>query len=106
MKLVTGFLRAVVGWPIGDSHEELFLPEMPLEFMRLGRSYIFGGPRCGFFLRYTYSRRATWRQLRRTLGVIASYARRRRRTAEAWRRAQPQIVSRDAWNARLGLTPA
>ena len=105
VRLLTGFLWAVVGRPPGGTQEKLFLPEMPLEFMRLGASYIFGGPRCGFFLRYTYSRHATWRQLRRTLGVIALYARRRRRTAEAWRRAQPQIVSRDAWNTRLGLTP-
>lgn len=80
--------------------------DVPLQWVRLARSYVLTNREGHFFLRFSYSKRLTWSLLRRTTAAILSYRRRRHEAAAAWKEAFPRLVSEENWRDMLDLHEA
>ena len=79
--------------------------DVPLQWVRMGSSYILADRSGHFFQRYAYSRPSTWRLSRETVMAIVRYASGRQGVAARWRSAHADLVSEPAWRSRLGMNP-
>ncbi len=101
-RMLGSLVRTLAGAPRRQATGVLYT-DVPLQWVRIGASYILADRSGHFFQRYTYSRPATWRVGRQTVAAIARYASGRQAVAARWRTAHAELVSEAGWRARLGL---
>ena len=80
--------------------------DVPLQWVRIGPSYVLADRSGHFFQRYAYSRPVTWRLARQTVTAVARYAYGGHGVAARWRATHSELVSDAAWRTRLGIGPS
>lgn len=102
LRLLITFIRMLAGYPARNSagRECIARPDMPLDFMHLGRSYVLTKDN-RYFIRFRYSRANTWRLGVQSVKTAVRYALRRDSAAGLWRSARSELASPKKWAARF-----
>ena len=101
-RMLTSLARVLAGRPRRGSYGVQYT-DTPLQWVRLGPSYVLSDREGHFFLRFGYSRAHTWRLTRLAARTIRRYRKQRRSAAQAWKADFPRLVSHESWHMILGL---
>lgn len=102
LRLLFTFIRMLAGYPASNSagRECIVRPDMPLDFMHLGCSYVLTKDN-RYFIRFRYSRSHTWRLGVQSVKTAVRYALRRNYAAGLWRSAHSELASPKKWAERF-----